>query len=122
MKIARIQVDGKAISGIIDDNRFAPIVGYITGNLTPIGGLRQVHDGTILAPCDPPQLLMVLGGWLPVDGTPVSGGTEARVTPNRVPSRVMDQTSKCQLCWPSRNCGRSPSLQLCSGSRSIERT
>ena len=81
MKIARIRIDDQPVNGLLDGDRFMSILRGITGDLTASGDWRPLGNNELLAPCEPPQLLMVLGGWLPLDGTPLPSGTEAKVTP-----------------------------------------
>jgi 2-keto-4-pentenoate hydratase/2-oxohepta-3-ene-1,7-dioic acid hydratase in catechol pathway len=80
MRIGRACIDGVAVFGEIEGEHFHILDDPFSsrqrsGSHVPLEGL------TLLSPTQPRTTLLILGGFLPADGTPLPPGTRPRLTP-----------------------------------------
>jgi 2-keto-4-pentenoate hydratase/2-oxohepta-3-ene-1,7-dioic acid hydratase in catechol pathway len=78
MKIARAEIDGQQVFGDLDDGTFHVLDGDVFDAPSRIGRSYPSESVKLLSPIDPGRIFLILGGFMPKDGSPLPPGTVPR--------------------------------------------
>jgi 2-keto-4-pentenoate hydratase/2-oxohepta-3-ene-1,7-dioic acid hydratase in catechol pathway len=79
--IARAGIDGRATHGEVEDGRFYPIDGDVFAGDRSSGTSRPLESLDLLSPVEPKKILVIMGGFMPKDGSPLPPGSEPILLP-----------------------------------------
>jgi 2-keto-4-pentenoate hydratase/2-oxohepta-3-ene-1,7-dioic acid hydratase in catechol pathway len=79
MRIARGRIGGKPVFGELEGDRFHCLTGDVFSAPSRTGASLALEDVPLLSPLDPARILLVLGGYMPPDGSPLPPGTQPRL-------------------------------------------
>ncbi|HZS14426.1 MAG TPA: fumarylacetoacetate hydrolase family protein [Candidatus Dormibacteraeota bacterium] len=86
-RIARATVDGATVFGEVEDRSFHPLAGDPYSGARRTGASVPLDGITLLSPSVPRKMLMMMGGFMPADGSPLPPDAVPWLTP-KIPSWV----------------------------------
>jgi len=81
MLVARALIDGETRYGEVEDGTFHPLSAAPFDGGTRTGAAVPLANVTLEAPTAPGRMLMMMGGFMPADGSPLPPGAEPWLTP-----------------------------------------
>jgi 2-keto-4-pentenoate hydratase/2-oxohepta-3-ene-1,7-dioic acid hydratase in catechol pathway len=98
MLLTRALVGDQVHYGDVEGDRFYGLIGDVFSSPKRAGWSTPLTELTLVSPCEPRRLFMVLGGFMPADGSALPDGTVPTLTP-KIVSRVTGQDG--QIAYPS---------------------
>ena len=80
--VARAVVGGEIRHGLVEGDRFRPLLGDVFAALEPAAETMPLRDAMLLSPSEPGHVYVVLGGFAPL------GGEDPRPLPRLIPKIV----------------------------------
>lgn len=101
MRIAQARLESGATPGEVDSKRFYPLVGDIYSPPVRSGESVPLSAISLESPTQPRNLLVMLGGFVPKDGSPLPPGSVPKLTP-KLCSPVLGDSSEVVIpSWVS---------------------
>jgi 2-keto-4-pentenoate hydratase/2-oxohepta-3-ene-1,7-dioic acid hydratase in catechol pathway len=98
MLLARAFIGNQIRVGEIEDEQFHGLVGDIFAPPQRAGWSVPLDGLNLLSPCEPNRMFMILGGFMPADGSPLPEGTVPTLMP-KITSTVSGQDG--EIAYPS---------------------
>jgi 2-keto-4-pentenoate hydratase/2-oxohepta-3-ene-1,7-dioic acid hydratase in catechol pathway len=96
VRIARARIDGHVTHGEVENGRFYPIAGNVFAGARPSGASQPLDAVELLSPVDPAKILVIMGGFMPRDGSPLPLGTVPTLLP-KVPAWLQGDDAEIEV-------------------------